>query len=114
MSNRFVLTALAVTAGAAALAVGPQAQAQPYGWANGGWGPWGWGWYGPLHMVIWLFVLALIVTGVVWLARGTPHANAPRSAPRRPPGLDTLEERYARGEINRDEYLQKRRDILGE
>jgi uncharacterized membrane protein len=24
-----------------------------------------------------------------------------------------LEERYARGEINRDEYLQKKRDILG-
>jgi putative membrane protein len=28
-------------------------------------------------------------------------------------GLELLDERYARGEINRDEYLQKRGDILG-
>jgi putative membrane protein len=26
--------------------------------------------------------------------------------------LATLEERYARGDINRDEYLQKKQDIL--
>jgi putative membrane protein len=32
---------------------------------------------------------------------------------RRSPGLDVLEERYARGEINRDEYLQKKRDMAG-
>jgi uncharacterized membrane protein len=29
-----------------------------------------------------------------------------------PPGLATLDERYARGDINRYEYLQKRNDIL--
>jgi uncharacterized membrane protein len=27
--------------------------------------------------------------------------------------LDVLEQRYARGEIGRDEYLQKKNDILG-
>ena len=32
---------------------------------------------------------------------------------RRSPALDLLEERYARGEINREEYLQKKGDILG-
>jgi putative membrane protein len=32
---------------------------------------------------------------------------------RRSAGLDVLEERYARGEINRDEYLQKKKDIGG-
>ena len=30
---------------------------------------------------------------------------------RRSPGLDALEERYARGEIKREEYLEKKRDI---
>jgi uncharacterized membrane protein len=29
-------------------------------------------------------------------------------------GLAILEERYARGEIPREEYLQKRQDILGQ
>jgi uncharacterized membrane protein len=28
-------------------------------------------------------------------------------------GFDVLEERYARGEINREEYLEKKRDISG-
>jgi len=30
---------------------------------------------------------------------------------RHSPGLDVLEERYARGEIDRDEYLQKKKDL---
>jgi putative membrane protein len=32
---------------------------------------------------------------------------------RRSSGLDVLEERYARGEIHRDEYMEKKKDILG-
>ena len=32
---------------------------------------------------------------------------------RRSSALDLVEERYARGEINRDEYLEKKRDITG-
>jgi uncharacterized membrane protein len=30
-----------------------------------------------------------------------------------PTGLEVLALRYARGEIDRDEYLQKRHDIVG-
>ena len=30
----------------------------------------------------------------------------------RPTALELLEERYARGEINRDEFLEKKRDIV--
>ena len=84
-----------------------------HGWGYGNWG--GWGWYGPLHMIVWLLILGLVIAGIVWFARGTARpADTPQSSPRRSPGLEVLEERYARGEINRDEYLQKRRDILGE
>ncbi len=32
---------------------------------------------------------------------------------RAPTGLEILALRYARGEIDRDEYLEKRRDIIG-
>jgi putative membrane protein len=78
----------------------------------GGWG--GFGWLGPLHILFWVVVLILIVALIVWLVRPSSHASvAYRTEQRRSPGLDVLEERYARGEINRDEYLQKRRDIAG-
>lgn len=63
----------------------------------------GWGWV-LLHGVFWLVVLALLGRLIVLLMR---------QKSRHPPGLDVLTERYARGEINRDEYLEKKRDILG-
>lgn len=83
-------------------------------WGYMGYG--GWGWFGVLHMIIWLLILALLIAAIVWFARTMTQRSSetPQAAARRPPGLDILEERYARGEINRDEYLQKRRDILGD
>jgi putative membrane protein len=71
------------------------------GWMMNGWGM-GFG------MIIWLVILAAIA-GVVWLVRSQPVAGGRRHST----GLDALEERYARGEIDRDEYLQKKRDIMG-
>lgn len=65
------------------------------------------------HMIVWLVVLAAIVIGVVWLVRGTSLRGDWGPRQRRSPGLDALEERYARGDIGRDEYLEKRRDIGG-
>jgi putative membrane protein len=92
------------------------AQAQSYGGPGmmGGWGYGGYGGFGGFGMIVWLIILIAIIAGVVWLVRmivtpgGTPAASARRS-----PALDVLEERYARGEINRDEYLQKKGDMLG-
>lgn len=88
----------------------------PFG--GGGWD--GWGWFWPFHFVFPILFWALIITAVVMLVRyatgwgGHPmgpgmmgHGMHGRS------GLDVLEERYARGEISRDEYLEKRRDITG-
>jgi putative membrane protein len=81
-------------------------------WGMMGYG--GWGWFGPLTMIIWLLILGLIIAGIVWFVRAmTQRADSPHLPARRSPGLEPLEERYARGEINRDEYLEKRRDILG-
>ncbi len=78
----------------------------------GGWG--GYGGYGPFGMIIWLVILVLVIAAVVWLIRSASHPGIHLpGAGRRSPGLDVLEERYARGEINRDEYVQKKRDIAG-
>lgn len=75
-----------------------------------GWGGYG---FGLLHMIVWLVILAAIVAGVVWLVRMAAQPGVHQFSARRSPGLQVLEERYARGEINRDEYLQKKQDISG-
>ncbi len=77
-----------------------------------GWG--GWGWFGPFHFIIPLLFWALVITAVVVLVRRTTGwSGRPPWMERHPSGLDILEERYSRGEINRDEYLQKKHDLLG-
>jgi putative membrane protein len=77
----------------------------------GGWGGW---WMGPFFMtIVWVVVLALAIAAAVWFVRSTTHANLHQPRLARSRGLEVLEERYARGEINRDEYLQKKADILG-
>jgi putative membrane protein len=80
-----------------------------------GMGDWsGWGWLWPLHLVIPLVLLALIVAAGLLLVRylGGWTDNAGWRE-RRPTALELLEERYARGEINREEYLEKKRDVTG-
>ena len=83
---------------------------------GGGYGGYG---FGVIHMIFWVVILIGVVVAVVWLVRsmmtGGPAAgsHAPPAPARRSPGLDVLEERYARGEINRDEYMEKKRDIQG-
>lgn len=80
----------------------------PFSGMMGGWGGWAW----PFMGLIPLLFLAALIAAVVWLVRYSSGAGGNRHpTERRSPGLDALEERYARGEIGRDEYLQKRTDI---
>jgi putative membrane protein len=73
----------------------------------------GWG-FGLPHLIVWVAILAAVIAGIVWLVRALAARDDRQvPLPRRSSGLDILEERYARGEINRDEYLQKKNDILG-
>jgi uncharacterized membrane protein len=48
-----------------------------------------------------------------WRRRARAIARNSMARMRRPSGLELLALRYARGDIDRDEYLQKRDDILG-
>jgi putative membrane protein len=73
----------------------------------GGW--WGWGMgFGWISMILfWALVVFAIVAIVRWLM---PQPLGGASHRDRTP-LEVLQERYARGEIDREEYEQKRQDL---
>lgn len=57
-------------------------------------------------LVALLLVIALIITALVWLVR-----NMRGGSPARGGALDELDSSYARGEVSREEYLQRRADL---
>lgn len=77
----------------------------------GGWGPGGW--MTPSGGGLSLGLLAVGVAALVWLASTMIGRGHPAHAERRSAGLDILEERLARGEISSEEFLRKKRNILG-
>jgi putative membrane protein len=80
---------------------------------NGGWH---WMFFGPVMMLLFLGIaVAVIVLIVRWLG-GSRHHDAPMLPPTATPGrtpLDILKERFARGEIDKEEFEERRR-VLGE
>ncbi len=71
---------------------------------------WGmmWGASGMMGLGFIFWVLVIVAVGVlVWWLIGQPRA------PRRDSALDILRERYARGEIDRNEFEARRRDLTG-
>lgn len=75
---------------------------------------WGGGTMLPFSGIFGLLVLVLIIAALVWLVRRILRSqDRELRAGRALAGLDVLDQRYTRGEINRDEYLQKRADVLG-
>jgi putative membrane protein len=105
----------ALVVGALALPAATWAQASPdrprapwemmHDW---GWGS-GWMWLMPLFMMAWFaLMIAVIVLLVRWLGGGNGGRGASTRTAR-----DILDERYARGEIDREEYVQRKNDIAG-
>ncbi len=76
-------------------------------WAHGD--GWWWG-FGMLHMVLyWGVVILAIALLVKWLFGRAGGAPSVRQSDKT--ALDILKERYARGEIQKEEFDQKRRDL---
>jgi putative membrane protein len=105
------------TAGASAVSTPTWAQTPPSSYDYGPHMMWGWGYgmiFGPLFMILVLaVVIAVVVLLVRWLG-GPWHGGGPPYYP--PAGrtpIDILKERYARGEIDKDEFEERRR-ILGD
>ena len=85
-------------------------QDRPYEW---GWGMhpmWGfWGVWGLGMMLIMLLFWALVIVGLVvgirWLLSQGRESRSDSA-------LEILRERYARGEINKDEFEARKRDLV--
>ncbi len=71
--------------------------------------PFGWPAIGLMMLSMILFWIAIIL-GVVWLVRWIADQSAHRGAEETDP-LDIIRRRYARGEINREEYERLREDL---
>jgi putative membrane protein len=74
-----------------------------------GWG-WGWGWgMGIIHGLLWWAILILgIIVLVRLLGRDSSRTAA---APPAETALEVLKKRYARGEIGKQEFEEKKRDL---
>lgn len=57
--------------------------------------------FGGWMMIVWIFIIALIVWGVIALAK---HSSSSSDTPQKHDPLDTAKERYAKGEISKEEY----------
>ncbi len=82
-------------------------------WEEMGHDSWFWGW-GILWMVMltafWLLILLVLVLAVRWLWQ----AGSRIQSIQRPEesALEILKKRYARGEIGKEEFETKKRDLL--
>ena len=72
-----------------------------------GWGMMGW--LGPIFMVV--FWVAVIV-GVILLIRWLVISSGPSRPKAEDSALEILKRRYAMGEIDKEEFEEKRRELL--
>jgi len=80
----------------------------PGGWRDYGMGPgmmWGWGMGWILMIIFWGLVVVGLIFLIRWLVGMSKTAKPEESA------LDILKKRYARGEIDREEFEQKKKDL---
>jgi len=83
---------------------------------DGSWHPgmmngWGMGWFGGIFMILfWILVIVGLVLLIKWLVKNTREAPCGRSSSSK--AIHILEERYARGEIEKQEFEEKKRDLL--
>ena len=95
------------TSGIGALPTTVWAQARPWDWGGhpmwGMWGVWGFG-----MMLVMLTFWVLVIVGLIALVRWLVTQGR---ASRTDSALEILRQRYARGEINKEEFDAKKRDL---
>ncbi len=86
-------------------ALAQAAQGSPYDWRDWGpwhmWGGWGFWWVFPVLMMVFIVSCAFFMARMLW-GHGHSHGERTGSA------LQILSERFARGEISKEEFEDKR------
>ena len=75
-----------------------------HGW-NGGMGVGG-GWFGIMMMLLWSLVVIAVVVSVIYWAFGNRGSDKTGSD-----AMEILRERYARGEIDEEEFRERKRHL---
>jgi putative membrane protein len=70
-----------------------------------------WGNQGFMGVFMWIFWIAVIV-GIVFLVRWIVQQTRPGQGKSEESALEILKKRYARGEIEKEEFEQKKKDLL--
>ena len=65
---------------------------------------WGMGW--------WWIIGPIIVLAVVWMVVKSMSKNSKANLPSGKSALDILKERYARGEIDKEEFEKRRKELI--
>lgn len=101
--QRLVSAAVGGATGAA-MPIAVAAQERGYGWGmHPMWGVWGAGMM-LMMLVFWGVVIVAIVLGIRWFgSQGRPRSSDT--------ALEILRQRYARGEIDKQEFEVKKRDL---
>ena len=109
--RKYLKTALAAPAALASLPALAQTQTGRTGYWLDGWN-WGWGhmMFGGFMMVaFWSGMVLLLMLAVRWLGSGPSHgASLPPLGKRAP---DILQERFARGEIDKAEFEERKQSL---
>ena len=95
-----------------ALALAQEIPSHPhYGGHMWGNGMWGGAIFGPLLMIFYIALLVGVIVIVVrWLSGSSLGGRLP-SSPAASSALDILKERFARGEIDKDEFDERRQAL---
>ncbi len=73
------------------------------------WGMMNWGWGGMIfQLLFWLILIGVIIWGV----KSISERNRKSTRSSEESALNILKKRYARGEIDKKEFEQKKKDLL--
>ena len=72
-------------------------------------GGYGWGWFMPIIMIVFW---GLVIWGIVALVRGVASPSNTGPSNQADSALEILKRRYARGEINKQEYEESKINLI--